>query len=253
MVARVAGDLSRCLALVVPGEAKPVRTQQGCSASWAARINSSQFSKILLTYTSVIPLLHMRGRERDLLSQYGWQSFPNYTCHPAWCHGNCCYPKCLQQFITLFMSQNLQPSHIYGIRKKGCYLILRVSHQYDISYSIDKTDMKVKFQHKKKMHKCLRLSGMLTPCLWTIKMAMSPRMSYFGALISVPRAILEKYRSIWYSPSLPCLSFSPETWIWWWMLNWRRCRIMNLTPMYKTPPKWTETEEQETEESRIYF
>lgn len=74
-------------------------------------------------------------------------------------------------------------------------------------------------------------------------MAVSPRMSCFGALTSVPWAILEKYRTILYSPSLPCLSFSPETWIWWWMLNWKRCfRIMNLTPiMYKTRLKLTET------------
>lgn len=56
--------------LSVPGEAQPARTQQGCSA----RTNSSWFSKILLTYSSIIQ--HMRGGERALLLQYGMAELP---------------------------------------------------------------------------------------------------------------------------------------------------------------------------------
>lgn len=81
--------VARCPApvLAMPGKAKPARTQQGCSASWAARTNSSQLAKILLTYTSIIQLLHVRDIEKALLPQYRMADLPKlYTpsCMMPW-------------------------------------------------------------------------------------------------------------------------------------------------------------------------
>lgn len=64
----------------VTGEAKPARTQQGCSA----RTHSSCFPKILLTYPSIIQ--HVRGRERAL-PQYGIAELPKLhtpSCTMPW-------------------------------------------------------------------------------------------------------------------------------------------------------------------------
>lgn len=73
--------------MAMPGEAQPARAQQGCSASWAARNYSSWFSKILLAYTSIIQLLHVTGRERALLPQYGMAELPKLhspSCTVPW-------------------------------------------------------------------------------------------------------------------------------------------------------------------------
>lgn len=81
--------VARCPApvLAMPGEAKPARTQQGCSASWAARTNSSRLAKILLTYTSMIQLLHVRDRGKALLPQYRMAELPKLhtpSCMMPW-------------------------------------------------------------------------------------------------------------------------------------------------------------------------
>lgn len=110
-------------------------TAGAAPASGAARTNSSYFSKILLKSTSIIQFLHVRGRERALLPKYRdgrasqiIRSIMHSATETIVIQNAACSlcTWCLQHFITLLISQNLQlravvptkTAPIHGIRKK---------------------------------------------------------------------------------------------------------------------------------------